>query len=64
MENEPKVHYAKNTKLGQKGRGLGHVAYVSNYGTTSVYLEWTKPDLKFVPGMTARGAKPKMQNWQ
>ena len=46
----------------KKGRGLGHVTYVSNFGTTSVYLEWTKPDLKFVPGMTARGAKPKMQN--
>ena len=64
MENGPKVPKQKNVKLGQKGRGLGHVTYVSNFGTTSVYLEWTKPDLKFVPGMTARGAKLNMQNWQ
>ena len=36
MENDPKVPYAKNTKLGQKGRGLGHVTYFLNFGTPCI----------------------------
>jgi len=32
----------KNAKVCHKGRGLHHVAYLYNFGTRSISLEWVK----------------------
>ena len=32
----------RNTKIGQKGRGLRHLTYFFNFGTPSIFLEWVQ----------------------
>ena len=37
-----RVYKPKNSKVGQKGRGLRHVTYFLNFGTPSIFLEWVQ----------------------
>ena len=44
----------KNTKVGQKGRGLRNVTYFYNFGTPSISLEWVQLETSnLVCGLTA-----------
>ena len=59
-----KGYYARNAKLGQKGRGLGHVTYFLKFWDPSISPERVKlktPNL--ARKRTVRGTKQKMENW-
>jgi len=52
----------KNAKVGQKSRGLRHVAYFYNFGTPSISLERVKIETSNLVGrLTARPANQKME---
>jgi len=53
----------KNEKLPKRGRGLGHVTYLSNFGTPLISLEWLKiKTSNFAWGLKVRDTKPKNEN--
>ena len=50
--------------MGQKGVGLSHVTYFSNFGTPLISLEWLKIQTSnFACGLMVRNTKPKNKKW-
>jgi len=37
----------RNAKVGLKGRGLRHVTYFFNFGTTTIFLEWVQQETSY-----------------
>ena len=54
----------KNEKCVKRGCGLGHVTYVSNFGTPLISPEWLKiQNSNFACGLPVRDTKPKNEKW-
>jgi len=54
----------KNDKWVKRGRGLGHVTYFSNFGTTLISLEWLQIQTSNVAcRLIVRNTKPKNEKW-
>ena len=53
----------KNEKWVQRGRGLGHVTYFSNFGTSLISPEWLMIQTSnFAGGLKVRDTKPQNEN--
>ena len=54
----------KNEKWIKRGRGLGHLTYISNFGTPLMSLEWLKIQTSnFASRLMVRDTKPENEKW-
>jgi len=62
MRIDRQAYKPKNSKLGQKDRGLRHVTYFYNFGTPSLSLKRVKLETSnLVLALTARPTNQKIQ---